>query len=123
MAEVGSESAQIVTSLKIARDHEKEAMRKLKGNHPAQITLARILRGAGFKHAFQGMLIPTDCQNKERSGSLCGQEDSLEHLVDRHGLKRYSENEPYVVELIVKMARSPLAVPPAPGVSVPKYIV
>ena len=96
-------------------------MRVLKGNHPAQITLASILCGARFKYAFQGMLIPTECPNKKKDGVQCGQEDSLEHLIKCHGLSKYKEEEPYVVDLMVKMAKR--AIPSVPGVSIPKYVV
>ena len=123
LKEVGSESAKIIVDLELTRGHVKEAMRVLKHNHEAQVTLASILCGTRFKHAFQSVLVPTECPNKKRrkDGLMCGAEDSFEHLVKCHGLQKFKDEKPYVVDLLVRMAKRSIS--STPGISVPKYIV
>ena len=123
LAELGSESAEIIKKLNLTRGHIAEAMSRLKHSHPAQITLASILCGTRFKFAFQGVLIPTECPNGwgRKEDELCGEEDSFEHLISCHGLRKYIESGPYIVDFLVRMAKR--ATPMSPGINIPKYIV
>ena len=121
LADLGSESAKNIMRLKLERSFIKEAFRQLRGEHPAQITLATIPCGTRFKYPFQGLLLPTECPNKRRSDLACGAEDSLEHLIACYGLKKHVGTGVASIEFMVKMARR--AVSDTPGVSVPKYIL
>ena len=123
LAGLGSESATIVTSLELQRSHKKEAFRVLRHEHQAQITLATILCGTRFKHPFQGILIPTECQNtwRKRGEEMCGEEDSLEHLLKCYGLERHLKKGAESIAFLVKMGRR--AIQKAPGVNIPKYII
>ena len=123
LAELGSESAGTVLALEAKRDHIQEAMSRLRDSHLAQITLATILCGTRFKRAFQGVLVPTECPNgwRKKKGVQCGKEDSFEHLIRRHGLITYREENPHVVDLMVKMARK--ATPKTPGINILKYVI
>ena len=121
LSEFESESVTIAIGLKIESARVKEAMGIVRNSYPAQITLACALRCKRFSHAFQTMLIPTECPNEKRTGDFCGEGDSLEHLIDCYGLKKYENSNPCVVHFLVKMAIS--AIPPVPGFSAPRYIV
>ena len=123
LAELGSESAAIVTSLELQRSHIEEAFRVPRHEHQAQITLATILCGTRFKHPVQGILIPTERQNTWRKGGgeMCGQEDSMERLLKCCGLERHLKKGAESITFLVKMGRR--AIQRAPGVNIPKYII
>ena len=122
LADLGSESATVVANLKLERSIKKETFRVLRHEHPSQITLVTILCGSRFKHPFQGILFPTERQNRggRREREVCGREDSLEHLLKCHGLEKYRETGPASVGFLVRMARR--AIQLAPGVNIPKYL-
>ena len=120
-ADLGSEAARIIVELNIERSFIKQVCRQLRGERPAQITLAAILRGARFKYPYQGLLIPTERPNKKRNNLNCGAEDSLGRLIERCKLKNRYGTGIASIPFMVEMARR--AVPEAKGGSAPKYIL
>ena len=111
-----------MANLKLERSIIKETFRVLRREHPSQITLATILCGSRFKHPFQGILFPTERQNRggRREREMCGQEDSQEHLAKCYGREKYRKTGPASVGCLVRMARG--AIQLAPGVNIPRYL-
>ena len=110
-----------MTSLKAERPFVKEAFRRLRGRHAAQVTLATILCGTRFKYSYQSLLLPTECPNRRQGKRMCGREDFFAHLLRRHRLERHWGTGVDSIELMVKMAIR--ATPESPGVNIPKYIL
>ena len=115
LAGIGSDSAKVLTALNTERPFVKEAFGRLRGNHIAQVTLAAILCGTRVKHPY----IPPERQNMYHSEEKCGKEDTFDHLIKRHGLRRRWGTGANSVGLMVKMAIR--ASREAPGINIPKY--
>ena len=104
LATLESESTAILTNLEISREMVKAALSELRESHPEQISLLNILNGTRFKYPYQGILLPTKCQNSTEGGE-CGREDSFEHMLTCYGLQRPPKGSPENIDFLVSMAR------------------
>ena len=103
LATLKSESTSTIVNLEISREMIRAALAELRENHRAQINLLNILSGTRFKYPFQGILVPTCCQNVVR-GVECGGEDSFEHILSCYSLEIPEERGPKCIDFLVSMA-------------------
>ena len=111
LAELGSGSATIITRLRLTRDNVKEALKGLKEDRAAQITLVTILGATRFRIHRGGRTLPTRC------GRCRHIQDSFDHLIRCYELTQDYQTGDQSVDFLVKMAREAKLSPP--GMSLP----
>ena len=115
LAENGSTSAQIITSLGLTRELVREAFAALRGKRKQQVSLARILGAARFRVLTQSRMYHVKCPK-----TYCFERDSFQHMVQFYGVQEHVGPGADVVPFLVKMARATL---PADGAKLIPYMV
>ena len=114
LADQGSEACRILTKLHLDRTSIRLAHTELCGNRAAQVTLNSIVCATRFKfldRAAAGVLLPALCQVCMRN-----QIDTFEHMMECTGLREIPEEQEFVVDYLVAMAKRALT--PNPGIQI-----
>ena len=100
LAQLGSTSAQIITSLELTRDIVEEALHELRGERRAQCNLLDILSAARYKTITNEGLMDTHCPLQ-----ACRARDSFAHMLGCYDLIPHLEKGPSSTSFLLRMAR------------------